>query len=272
MIEEKGETSDLIIRPFLYLIILLLILFLVWIAGSFLENKWEAKEKIRLEKIEELNKIQAKKNRILKEKQDYKKYIENLDLDTDESLTKFVNNKVHFNELWYIPDDLVLVWDKYIIDWKGWYIKVKKILKQNLVELSKAFYKDISNNIIVVSWYRSYNYQKGIKDRGCPDNLCAKAGYSEHQSGLAVDLYSASSQENWLNNNNLKKYYFWLKKNAHKYGFTNTYQKWLKVDWYEIEPWHWRYVWEKFARYLHENKITLAEFYYNKETKENTKG
>ncbi len=272
MIDKKGEINKDIIKKILFLIIFLLVLFLIWITGKYLEIKWEAKEKIRLEKIEKERKIQAEKDRVLKEKEEYKKYLENLDLETDNSLTKFVNNKVHFIELWYIPEDLVSVWDKHIIDWKWWYIKVKKILKENLIKLSEDFFNDTNNNIIVVSWYRSYNYQKWIKDRGCPDNLCAKAGYSEHQSGLAVDLYSASSEKKWQNNNNLKKYYSWLEKNAYKYGFTNTYQKWLKIDWYEIEPWHWRYVWEKFAKYLHDNNITIAEFYYKNIYKEKTKG
>jgi len=264
MTQIKGETKDLILKPFLYLIILLLVLFLVWIVWKYIETKWEAKEKIRLEKIEKQRKIEEEKQRKIKEKQEYLNYIKTLDLDTDSNLTKFVNNKVHFTNIWYIPENLISVWAKHIIDGKWWYIKVRKILKENLLQLSEDFYKDTKNNIIVVSGYRSYNYQKWIKDRGCPDNLCAKAWYSEHQSGLAVDLYSASSEKNWANNNNLKKYYSWLSKNAWKYGLTNTYQKWLKVDWYEIEPWHWRYVWVKLAKYLQENNMTFAEYYHKR--------
>jgi LAS superfamily LD-carboxypeptidase LdcB len=61
------------------------------------------------------------------------------------------------------------------------------------------------------------------------------------------------------------EYYNFLKQNAHKYWFHNTYQKWLEIDGYEIEPWHWRYLWIKFATYLKENNITLAQFYKNRE-------
>ena len=93
-----------------------------------------------------------------------------------------------------------------------------------------------------MSAYRSYLYQKGIKDRGCPDNLCAKAGYSEHQSGLAVDFFRASTQSDWNASARLSSYYSWLQKNAHTYGFHNTYQRGLEIDGYDIEPWHWRYV------------------------------
>jgi D-alanyl-D-alanine carboxypeptidase len=52
-----------------------------------------------------------------------------------------------------------------------------------------------------------------------------------------------------------------MSKNAHKYGFHNSYQKWRKNDWYEIEPWHWRYIWEELAQYLYEEKITFSQFY-----------
>jgi D-alanyl-D-alanine carboxypeptidase len=60
------------------------------------------------------------------------------------------------------------------------------------------------------------------------------------------------------------KYYVWLVQNAHLYGWHNTYQKWVAIDGYEVEPWHWRYLWEELATYLYENKITIAEYYNNR--------
>ena len=260
MAEERKELLKCIMYEFLALVILLLVVLLIWTWWRFLEIKFEKQDRLEKQEL----KIKLEIERKEKERIEFRKYINNLDLETDTSLTKFVNNKVHYNELWYLPKNLVSVWSKYVVDWKWWYIKVSKILKENLEELSKQFYSDTNNNIVVVSWYRSYNYQKGIKDRGCPDNLCAKAWYSEHQSGLAIDIYSASSERNWANNNNLRKHFSWFKKNAYKYGFHNTYQKWLEIDWYEVEPWHWRYVWEKFAKYLNDENMTLAEFYYKK--------
>ncbi|MDR0772330.1 MAG: D-alanyl-D-alanine carboxypeptidase family protein [Candidatus Peribacteria bacterium] len=76
----------------------------------------------------------------------------------------------------------------------------------------------------MVSAYRSYSYQAQIK-QGCGDTWCAKPGYSEHQSGLAVDVFEASNEGNWRNTPSLHKYFDWLVENAHKYGFHNTYQK-----------------------------------------------
>lgn len=223
-----------------------------FISGFWIKKRFNFIDKIELESmLEEI---------------EYNRIFESVDLLTDSSLTKFVNNKVPFDNVWYVPTNLVPVWWKHIIDSKWWSMKVKEILKENLLKMANDFYEDTKNNIVVVSAYRSYNYQKWIKDRWCPDNLCAKAGYSEHQTWLTIDLYSASSNRNWANDNTLQKYYKWLSANAHKYGFTNTYQKWLEVDWYEIEPWHWRYVWEDLATLLKENNITLAEFYNLKMT------
>ncbi|USN59532.1 MAG: D-alanyl-D-alanine carboxypeptidase family protein [Candidatus Peribacteria bacterium] len=64
-----------------------------------------------------------------------------------------------------------------------------------------------------------------MKDRGCSDDLCAKAGYSEHQTGLAVDLWEASTDQEFLSQPKLQRYYDWLDTRAYLYGFTNTYQK-----------------------------------------------
>jgi LAS superfamily LD-carboxypeptidase LdcB len=72
----------------------------------------------------------------------------------------------------------------------------------------------------------------------------------------------------WVNGGNIKawsgKYYQRLVDNAHKYGFHNSYQKWMEVDGKIIEPWHWRYVWVDLATYLHEHNQTFAEYFYEK--------
>ena len=198
--------------------------------------------------------------RITKQKENY---INSLDLYSDNSFTKFVNSSVSFTNKSYIPENLTWFKWTYITDTK-WYWRLKEEAMNSLVELNTSFYEKFNKNIVVVSSYRSYAYQKWIKDRWCPDNLCAKAGYSEHQSGLAIDLWETTTNEQFLSKPILKLYFEWLNDNAHKYGFHNTYQKWLEIDGYEIEPWHWRYMWIELATYLKENSITIAEFYNKK--------
>jgi D-alanyl-D-alanine carboxypeptidase len=175
-------------------------------------------------------------------------------------LTKFVSAKIPFEDKLYIPKNLTKISWKYVYDAKWWTQFLKEEAKNALDNMSKSYYNVFWKKIVVVSAYRPYLYQKWIKDRWCPDNLCAKAGYSEHQSWLAVDLWAASSYNAWQTKNYQIKYN-WLKENAYKFGFHNTYQKWLKIDTYEIEPWHWRYLWESLAKYLLDNNLTIAEFY-----------
>lgn len=182
------------------------------------------------------------------------------DLETDDSITKFVDNEVSFNDLSYLPEDLEYISSKYVYDTK-WNLVLRSWANDAFQELAKSFYDTFWKQIVVVSAYRSYIYQKWIKDRWCPDNLCAKAWYSEHQSWLALDLWEASTQKDFLSKPNYKTYYNWLVENAYKYGFTNTYQKWLEIDGYEIEPWHWRYVWIPLATKLKELGMTFWEFY-----------
>ena len=233
---------------------------IIWEYGDVIES--QIRDFLDEEKFEDTNIIidENQKNTlrdfILKNRQ-----IKKSDMNTDPSITKFVNNTVPFTEISYIPENLENVSSEFVYDAKWWASQLRQEANLALQDMSKAYYETFSKKITVVSAYRSYAYQAWIKSRGCPDNLCAKAGYSEHQSWLWVDFWSASSESVWKNNQVLWKNYQWLMENAHLYGFHNTYQKWLEVDWYEIEPWHWRYLWEPLATYLKDNDMTFAEFY-----------
>lgn len=184
-----------------------------------------------------------------------------IDFISDSSLTKFVNNIISFNKLSYLPESLVYVSSKYVGDSK-WNSRLRSEANEELQKMANDFYETFGEKIIVVSAYRSYEYQVGIKSRWCSDLLCAKAWFSEHQTWLAFDLWETTTKEEFLSKPNLVIYFNWLKKNAHKYWFHNTYQKGLKVDWYLTEPWHWRYLWKNLAEELYNNNQTLAEYYY----------
>lgn len=184
------------------------------------------------------------------------------DFLTDSSITKFVNNIVHFNKLSYSPNDLVYVSSNYIYDTK-WNSRLRNEANDALQIMAKDFYDYFWVKMIVVSAYRSYDYQVWIKSRGCSDLLCAKAWYSEHQTWLAVDLWETTTKNEFLSKSDLVIYFNRLNKNAHKYWFHNTYQKWLSIDWYLVEPWHWRYLWTELAKKLYENRYTFAEYYNN---------
>ena len=120
---------------------------------------------------------------------------------------------------------------------------------------SNAF--EFKAKLTINSAWRSQKYQRQLASK-CSVWRCAKPGTSEHEAGLALDL--------WVNGWNIKawsgKYYQRLVDNAHKYWFHNSYQKWMEVDGKIVEPWHWRYVWVDLATYLHDNNQTFAEYFY----------
>lgn len=119
-------------------------------------------------------------------------------------------------------------------------------------------------NISITSAYRSYNEQKKLYNtylksygKSYVDKYVAVAGYSEHQTGLAIDLES-------LNCDIFKnsKEYLWIKENSHNYGFIIRYKEGKeKITGYSAEPWHIRYVGRKASEYIYKNNLTLEEYY-----------
>lgn len=83
----------------------------------------------------------------------------------------------------------------------------------------------------------------------------ARPGYSEHNTGLAVDFNGVSD------NFKETEEYKWLLENSYKYGFVLRYPE-EKKDLTGIiyEPWHFRYVGVDVATYMKENNICFEEY------------
>ena len=119
-------------------------------------------------------------------------------------------------------------------------------------------------NFSINSAYRSYDEQKKlykeylkIYGKDYVDKYVAVAGYSEHQTGLAIDLESLD-----YDFFKYSKEYLWVKENAHNYGFIIRYQEGKEdITGYSAEEWHIRYVGKKVAKYIYENNIAFEEYY-----------
>ena len=122
-------------------------------------------------------------------------------------------------------------------------------------------------NLVAVSGYRSYNrqnviYYNYIKKYGqqATDRFSAKPGYSEHQTGLAMDVSAKSVGYRLTQQFGNTKEGKWLASNAHTYGFIIRYPKDKeKITQYMYEPWHVRYIGEELATYLYINHFALEE-------------
>ena len=116
----------------------------------------------------------------------------------------------------------------------------------------------------VTSAYRSYESQQGVyatylKSNGQDyvNQYVATPGYSEHQTGLALDVKSKVSSPF-----KTTKEYKWMLENAYKYGFILRYEEGKEdITGYNPEAWHFRYVGEEAAKYVYENGITYEEYY-----------
>ncbi len=172
----------------------------------------------------------------------------------------FVSKLTALSNTGYVPKDLVSIVHPYI-DEAGRHSDLRKEAAESLWKMSVAFYKKFNTPIVVVSGYRSAAYQQRLWNLGrCSDTLCAPAGHSEHQLGLAVDLFDASTKNDYLANAKFASYVAWLSENAHLYGWHQSYQKWEDIDEYEVEPWHWRYLGVDLATKLKNLKWTFTEY------------
>lgn len=118
--------------------------------------------------------------------------------------------------------------------------------------------------------YRGYVYQKTLYDgyvasvgQAAADQESARPGYSEHQTGWAVDIRSQSntcSLEACFGTAPEGK---WLAANAYRYGFILRYPADKEqITGYEYEPWHFRYVGSDLSQEMHKQHIeTLEEFF-----------
>jgi D-alanyl-D-alanine carboxypeptidase len=120
-----------------------------------------------------------------------------------------------------------------------------------------------------ISGYRSYEtqhalYNDYVKKDGAAkaDTFSARPGYSEHQTGLAVDIGNGSGQCDLDICFATTAGGQWLAANAHTYGFTIRYQEdKTAITGYQYEPWHVRYVGVDLANELRSKKQTMEEFF-----------
>ena len=104
------------------------------------------------------------------------------------------------------------------------------------------------------SLYKSYVRRDGVKKA---DTYSARPGHSEHNTGLAVDINTASSSAHFEKT----KEYKWLIDNSYKYGFALRYLKGKEfITGYKYEPWHFRYFGSEVATSLHELGVTYEEY------------
>lgn len=167
----------------------------------------------------------------------------------------------------YEPDDLVDIPWKYRLGLENEKVYVRQVAYDAYMAMWEDAYNEEGIYLLALSGYRSYSDQervyndykdyKGVK---YADSIAARPGFSEHQTGLSLDIYSKECQTQ--NGFKDSKTYAWLVENAHKYGFILRYPEDKQdLTGYNYESWHYRYVGVELATKVYEEGITYDEYY-----------
>ena len=170
-------------------------------------------------------------------------------------------NKFNYLDENYAPDDIVKVSMQFAYG--------DNEIKKEVYEKFRSMYNDAKKEglyLIITSSYRDYNFQKELWDSYAnqkgdewADSVSARAGYSEHQTALAIDITAKGSMYTKFAST---KEFEWMLKNCYKYGFILRYPKDKeRQTGYMFESWHYRYVGKKIAKYIHDSGITYDEYY-----------
>ena len=188
------------------------------------------------------------------------KYYTNVTKIEDESSLLVLVNKYNSLSSNYVPKDLTTINAKY--QWLGRSNQLTKEAAKAFEEMCAAALKD-KITILAGSGYRTYNYQKTLYNNyvaqdglAAAETYSARPGYSEHQTGLAMDI---TNKAGFIEKSD--KEYTWLINNSYKYGFILRYpENKDNITGYMFEEWHYRYVGKDTAKKLYDSNLTYDEY------------
>lgn len=161
----------------------------------------------------------------------------------------------------YKPDDLVSVSIQYAYGTN----EIRKEVYDKFRSMFNAAKKE-DLTLIITSSVRDYDYQDTLwnsysnqKGEEWADSVAARPGFSEHQTGLSLDIVTYNAG---MSNFENTKEFAWLQEHAHEYGFIMRYPKDKEdITGYSYESWHYRYVGEEVAKKIKDLGITFDEYY-----------
>lgn len=173
------------------------------------------------------------------------------------SIDVVVNKKHCMKPLGYYPSDLMAI--------DGGSIR-RVAYKDFNAMLSAAAYA--GQPFRVTSGFRSYqsqvdtyNHWVSVSGTLGADTYSARPGYSEHQTGLVIDVAAGSCVLDCFGSTSQYK---WMQDNAHKYGFIQRYYAGKEsITGYSAEEWHYRYVGVATATDMKSRGVKTLEEYWS---------
>ena len=128
--------------------------------------------------------------------------------------------------------------------------RLRRVAAKNFF-LMQAAAKTAGLWLVPVSGYRDLERQKSLFFEGAAErgetvaeraHVCAPPGFSEHHTGLAVDVGDGEHREGQLQLTFAETPAFrWMKENAAKFHFEMSFPE-GNAEGVAYEPWHWRFV------------------------------
>lgn len=132
-----------------------------------------------------------------------------------------------------------------------------------MAKMIQDFYNIYYNDTLeIYGSYRTSEFQQQLYDQDLAStgneesNRVARAGYSEHETGLAFDFTETVNHDY-----NGDGDFAWINANCYKYGFIVRYTRSKEsVTKFRDEPWHFRYVGIPHAYYMDTHNLCLEEY------------
>ena len=174
--------------------------------------------------------------------------------DTSKGQLMLVNGRHYLDES-YKPDSMATFSKRYCYEDQ----KALPAVVDAFMAMQQACKEQTDAQLMVNSAHRSYQQQIAMHKRSAK-GYAAHAGYSEHQTGLAIDVTSREHPMRWPFDQSVEG--VWMRKHCHEYGFILRYpERQSHIFGFAYEPWHLRYVGREVARRIHDEDITFDEYY-----------
>lgn len=188
-------------------------------------------------------------------------YTETVTVENPDSLLVLCN-KYHALPADYVPQDMVALASQYAVP--GRTVTMRADAAAAFEALCAGAAQD-GYTILGQSGYRSYDYQASLYNnyvardgQAAADTYSARPGFSEHQTGLAIDVRNKTHDFTQFG---LTPEFAWAQEHLHEYGFILRYLPAAQhITGYQTEEWHFRYVGVDVAQEIYALGITFDEY------------
>lgn len=143
-----------------------------------------------------------------------------------------------------------------LVEYKDSGVLMQRETAEAYEELSRAVQEACGERLLVKSSYRNREEQKQEYEEDSV--VAAVPGTSEHETGLALDVYVAGYAGYGFLKSPAGQF---VNESCWEYGFVIRYPLWKeKETGIPFEPWHLRYVGKPHAELMHKNGWTLEEY------------